>query len=72
VLEELIHMLLEEQYEEFTVRSPTQGMAAIHVPTEGMGARRMHHLTGWCLERKLSINLNTAGKEFIVLIKGDQ
>jgi hypothetical protein len=72
MLEELIHMLLEEGYEEFTIRSPAQDMAAVHVPTDGIGAQKMHYLSGWCLERKLSITLTPNRNEFLILIKEGQ
>lgn len=69
MLEELIHWLLEENAEQFTVRSPAEGVATVYIPTEAVN---IHDLSRWCTEHELSMTINHADKEFMILVRKGQ
>jgi hypothetical protein len=68
MLEDLMHWLVEEGYD-FTVRSPAEGVATVYVPTDDVN---IHALSTWCREHELSMSINHAEKEFIILVRRGQ
>ena len=65
MLEDLMHYLVEEGYD-FMVRSPAANVATVHVPSKDAD---MHKLSKFCEEHELSITINHADQEFIILVR---
>lgn len=65
MLEDLLHWLIEEEYD-FTVRNPAANVATVYIPTKEVN---IHNLSAYCAEHKLTLTVNHADQEFIVLAR---